>query len=76
MLELQDLAELVARFREHLDASPPPFTLRGHTFHHHPKQDLMGVVNLSPIPGTGKASAFPRKRRFAADDASSRMAPP
>jgi dihydropteroate synthase len=75
MLELRDLAALVERYGDALEARPAPFTLRGRTFTHHPRPELMGVVNLSgdswyreSVSLTTEA-AIRRGRRLLADGA-------
>ncbi|MBU6303557.1 MAG: dihydropteroate synthase [Verrucomicrobia bacterium] len=75
MLDLRDLAELVTRHGDGLDAAPAPFALSGHSFRHHPHPDLMGVVNLSrdswyrESVSLSTETAIRRGRRLLADGA-------
>jgi dihydropteroate synthase len=75
MLDLQDLADLVTSYGEKLQGGPAPFDLRGHTFHHHPRPDLMGVINLSADSwyresvSLSTETAIRRGRRLLADGA-------
>ncbi len=75
MLELRELASLVERHGNALDTAPAPFRLRGREFRHHPHQELMGVVNLSPDSwyresvSLNAEAAIRRGRRLLADGA-------
>ena len=48
MLDLRELADLVAQHGDALDAEVRKFEIGGRRFSGHPEADLMGVVNLSP----------------------------
>jgi dihydropteroate synthase len=48
MLDLRELADLVAEHGDVLDAQVRQFEIGGRRFDGHPAVDLMGVVNLSP----------------------------
>ena len=48
MLDLRELADLVAQHGDVLDAEVRGFEIGGRSFSGHPAIDLMGVVNLSP----------------------------